>query len=77
MNVLVYSTKACPECIKVKEFLKDNNIAFREMDVGVNQEAVRDLFKKSGALRVPVIDIDGTVIIGYDLKKMKKALKLS
>ena len=75
-KVKVYSTTTCPFCIRAKQFLKDNNIAFEDIDVGSNQVAAEEMIKKSGQMGVPVIDIDGEIIIGFDKDKIKQALEL-
>ncbi|OGX14796.1 MAG: NrdH-redoxin [Omnitrophica WOR_2 bacterium RBG_13_41_10] len=75
-KVKVYSTTTCPFCIRAKQFLKDNNIAFEDLDVGSNQVAAEEMIKKSGQMGVPVIDIDGEIIIGFDKDKIKQALEL-
>mgnify|MGYP001213713323 CR=1 FL=1 len=74
-KVIVYSTKTCPWCIKVKEFLKANKISFIEKDVS-NGKNAGEMFKKSKQRSVPVIDIDGEIIVGSDESKLKKVLKM-
>lgn len=74
--VKVYSTPTCPYCIRAKQFLKDNNIVFLDVDVSVNQPAAEEMIKKSGQMGVPVIDIDGEIIVGFDKEKIKQALGL-
>lgn len=73
-SVIVYSTPTCPWCIQVKQFLKDNNILFLNWDVSVDQLAADEMIKKSGQMGVPVLDIDGTVIVGFDKDKIKQLL---
>lgn len=75
-NVTVYSTPTCPWCVKAKEFLKENKVTFEEVNVASDHKAAQDMIEKSGQMGVPVIDIDGTVIIGFDKNAMKKALKI-
>lgn len=76
-DVKVYSTPTCPWCKKTKEWLAQNKIAFRNIDVSTDQKAAEEMVQKSGQMGVPVTDIDGTIIIGYDLAAMKKALKMN
>jgi glutaredoxin-like YruB-family protein len=76
MNVKIYSTPTCPWCKKTKEFFKENNIEYEEVDVAGNHEAANEMIEKSGQMGVPVIDVDGEIIVGYDIEKLKKALKL-
>ena len=75
-NVKVYSTATCPYCIRAKQFLKDNNIVFEDVDVSSNQSAAQEMIQKSGQMGVPVLDIDGQVIVGFDKEKIKQALGL-
>ena len=75
-TVNVYSTPTCPWCIRAKQFLKDNNIEFQNIDVSSNQQAVDELMQKSGQMGVPVLDIDGEIIVGFDKEKIKLALGL-
>jgi len=60
----------------VKDFLKQNKIEFEDIDVATNTEAAKEMVEKSGQMAVPVLDIDGTIIVGADLKAIKKALDL-
>ena len=76
MNVKVYSTKSCPYCVMAKDFLKQNNIEFEDIDVGADQESAREMVQKSGQMDVPVIDVDGFIIKGFNKPLLKKALEL-
>jgi len=76
MTVKVYSTQSCPWCKKTKEFLKKKKVKFKEIDVGASQKAAQEMIKKSGQTGVPVLDINGEIIVGFDEAKIKKALKL-
>lgn len=74
MIIKVYSTPACPYCFTLKEFLKENNISFEDIDVS-KDAAVRDeIIKKTGQMEMPVIDINGEIIIGFDREKITKLL---
>lgn len=75
-NVIVYSTSTCPFCVRAKQYLKDNNIQFIEHDVGANPDKADEMIKRSGQMGVPVIDIDGKIIIGFDKEKIAAALGL-
>lgn len=59
-----------------KDFLKKNNIKFEDVDVSQNQEEAKEMVKKSGQMGVPVIDINGKIIVGFDQEAIKKELKL-
>ncbi|MDD3088119.1 MAG: glutaredoxin domain-containing protein [Candidatus Omnitrophica bacterium] len=75
-NVKVYSTSTCPWCIRVKQFLKDNNIVFEDFDVGANPEKADEMVKVSGQMGVPVLDIEGEIIVGFDKDRIKQSLGL-
>lgn len=66
MKVILYSTPKIPECQKVKDFLNAHNIRFEEVNVEGDEEKVKELIRKSGQVGVPVLDIDGSILIGYD-----------
>ena len=76
LGVKVYTTITCPWCVKVKEFLKANSIKYTEVNVGVDEKARNDMFGKSGQFGVPVTEINGTIIVGFDKEALKKALRL-
>ena len=75
-QVKIYSTPTCPYCIRTKQFLKDNNIIFEDVDVSSNQEAAEEMVKKSGQMGVPVLDIGGVIIVGFDKERFKQTLGL-
>jgi len=60
-----------------KDFLKKNNIAFENIDVGTDQNAAKEMIDKSGQMGVPVLDIDGQIIVGFDKDAIYKALNLT
>lgn len=73
-TVKIYSSPTCPWCIRTKQFLKDNNIIFEDIDVSNNQAAAEEMVRKSGQMAVPVLDIEGEIIVGFDKEKIKAAL---
>ncbi|MFH0884201.1 MAG: glutaredoxin domain-containing protein [Candidatus Micrarchaeota archaeon] len=76
-KVIVYTKDDCTWCVKVEDFLKQNNIAFEERNAQRNPEFAKEVMQKSGGVAMPVTDIDGTIIIGFNPKKLKELLKLS
>jgi len=74
--VKVYSTPTCPYCVTLKNFLKEHNIQFEDIDVSQNELAQKEMIEKSSQYGVPVVDIDGQIIIGFDQDKIKKLLKI-
>jgi len=75
-EVIVYSTQVCPWCVRVKDYLKQKGIEFIEYDVGADQEKAQEMIQKSGQMGVPVLDIDGVIIIGFDKQKIDTLLGL-
>lgn len=73
-SVKVYSTPSCHYCVEVKQFLRENNVEFEEIDVSTDQSAAEEMTQKSGQLGAPVLDIDGEIIVGFDQEKIKSAL---
>lgn len=73
-RVKVYSTQTCPWCIRAKQFLKENNVSFEDIDVGSNEKAAEEMVQKSGQMGVPVLDIEGEIIVGLDKDRIKQAL---
>ncbi len=73
-NVLVYSTPTCPYCIRAKQFLKENNIQFTNYDVSSDKVKADEMVEKSGQMGVPVIDIEGEIIVGFDKDRIKQTL---
>lgn len=76
MKVTVYSTPTCPFCKKVKEYLTSHDIAFTDIDVMNDQGKSAEMIKKSGQMGVPVIDIDGEIVVGFDEKKLAELLSI-
>ena len=75
-NVTVYSTPTCPFCIRAKQYLKENNVQFTDIDVSEEHEKAEEMINKSGQMGVPVIEIDGQIIVGFDKEKIKETLGL-
>jgi len=76
MRVRVFSTSACPYCKMVKDFLRQNKIDFEDINVEKDQKAATEMIEKSGQMGVPVIEIDGKIIVGFNLNAIKAALKM-
>jgi len=72
--VKIYSTSTCPYCAMAKDFLAKNNIPFESLDVGIDQAAAKEMIDKSHQMGVPVLDIDGEIIVGFDKGAITKAL---
>jgi glutaredoxin-like YruB-family protein len=75
MAVTVYTTPSCSFCTKVKKYLKENRITFKEHNIQKDQRKAEEMVKKSGQMGVPVLDVHGKIIVGFDVPKIEKALK--
>ena len=75
--VKVYSTITCPYCVTLKEFFKEHNIEFEDIDVSQDEKAREEMVEKSGQMGVPVVDINGEIVIGFDKEKISQLLKIT
>ena len=75
--IRVFSTPACPYCVTLKSFLKENNIQFEDIDVSKDEKALNEMIEKTGQYGVPVIDINGEIIVGFNQDRIKQLLKLT
>ena len=73
-NVAVYFTPTCPYCRQAKEYLKEKGIHFTEHNVATDLEARNAMVQKSGQLGVPVIEVDGSVVVGFNRGKLEELL---
>ncbi|MFA6253891.1 MAG: glutaredoxin domain-containing protein [Candidatus Paceibacterota bacterium] len=73
-KVIVYSTRSCPYCIIAKEYLERVGVPFENKDVGKDPIASQEMVAKSGQMGVPVIEIDGEIIVGFDFETIEKLL---
>lgn len=76
-SVTIYSTPTCHFCHQVKEFLKENNVAFTDYDVAEDATKREEMLNKTGQMGVPVIDIDGEIIIGFNEPKLRELLDIA
>jgi len=75
-KVLVFTTPTCFWCQRAKTYLRQQNVRFREIDVSRDAAAARDLVRRTGQTGVPVIEIDGRPIVGFDRPKIDRLLGL-
>lgn len=74
-SITMYTTPTCAFCHMAREYFKSKNIEFEAKDVTTNADAYHELLEKSGQLGVPVIDIGGDIIIGFDRPRIDAALR--
>ena len=75
-EIKVYSTPTWPYCKMAKEYLTSKNIPYTDINVAADQAAAAEMFKKTGQYAVPVIDVDGKLIVGFDKRKLDEYLGL-
>jgi len=71
-HITIYSTPTCVYCKMAKAMFQKNNVAFEEKDVATDMKAREEMVNKSGQLGVPVIDIDGKIVVGFDEARLKE-----
>jgi glutaredoxin 3 len=76
-RVLVFTTPTCPWCNRAKAYLRQQQVKFREVDVSRDRAAARDLVRRTGQMGVPVIEIGGRPIVGFDRGRIDQLLGLS
>jgi len=74
MNIKIYSTPSCPYCKLAKDFMKEKKIDFKEVDVAGDPSAANEMVKISGQMGVPVIDIDGQIIVGWNKDAIEESI---
>ncbi|MBN2460180.1 MAG: NrdH-redoxin [Candidatus Cloacimonetes bacterium] len=75
-SVIVFSTSTCGWCRKLKSYLIENNIKFREIDVSRDQQAARDMVNKTGQQGVPQMWINNQAVVGFDKTKIDRLLNI-
>ncbi len=75
-KVKVFSTPTCPYCLTLKKFLIEKGIEFEDIDVSQNEEARKEMIEKTEQATVPVLDIEGEYIVGFDRKKICELLEI-
>jgi glutaredoxin-like YruB-family protein len=72
----IYSTPTCVYCKTLKGYLKKNGIDFEDIDISKDEQQLQKMIKDSGQMTVPVVDIDGEIIVGFDKQKIDGLLKI-
>ncbi|OHB24538.1 MAG: NrdH-redoxin [Parcubacteria group bacterium RIFOXYD2_FULL_52_8] len=76
-KVVIYSTPSCMYCRLAKDYFKQQNVAYEEYNVQADVLKREQMFKVSGQMGVPVIDIDGQITVGFDKDRIKQLLGVS
>jgi glutaredoxin-like YruB-family protein len=75
-NVVVYSGPGCPACSQLKNYLRQNGVRYREIDISRDQRAAEKISRRSGKMAVPQTDIDGNLVVGFDRSKLNRLLDI-
>lgn len=75
MSVKVYSTPTCPWCTTAKKYLAGKNVPYEDVDVSANRAAAMEMIQKSGQRGVPVLDINGSIVVGFNQAEIDRLLK--
>jgi len=75
-RVIVYSSPTCVWCMRAKTYLRTRGVPFRDVDVSRDPAAARNLVRRTGQMGVPVIEVDGRPIVGFDQARIDGALGL-
>ncbi|MHC1691937.1 MAG: glutaredoxin family protein [Sphaerochaetaceae bacterium] len=76
MSVIIYSTPNCGYCKMAKTHLNNKKVPFVEYNVAINSAKAQEMVQKSGQMGVPVLDINGKIIVGFDRTAIDQALSL-
>jgi len=75
-KIKIYTTPTCPFCQLAKQYLKEKGFEFEEIDVSKDEKAAMEMIQKSGQMGVPVIEINGKIVVGFDKEKIDQFLNL-
>jgi len=74
MTIKIYSTPTCPYCQLAKDFFREKNLEFSEVNVAEDEAALREMIAKSGQMRVPIIEIDGQIVTGFNRSELERMI---
>ena len=75
-KITIYTTPTCAYCKMTKAFFKEHNVTYEEKDVANDHVLAEEMVKKSGQMAVPVIDIDGQILVGFDKEGLSRLLNI-
>ena len=75
MSVVIYTTPSCSYCTMAKKWFEENRIQYTEHNVARDMKKADEMVRKSGQMGVPVLDVNGKIIVGFDKQKVERALK--
>lgn len=72
--IIIYSTPSCPWCHKAKDYLDSKNVEYEDVDVSEDTQRAQEMVEKSGQMGVPVLDINGKILVGFNPMEIDEAL---
>ncbi len=72
---IIYSANWCAFCHAAKQYFDKLKVPYEVRDIEIDHEYATEAVEKSGQMGIPVIDIDGTIIVGFDRPKIDASLK--
>ncbi|MEK7658076.1 MAG: glutaredoxin domain-containing protein [Patescibacteria group bacterium] len=72
--IKIYTTQTCPYCVMAKDYFKQKGVQYEEFDVSSDEKAREEMINKSNQMGVPVLDIDGVIIVGFNRSEIDKVL---
>ena len=75
-KIRLFSTPICPYCQTLKRFLEERGFEIEPIDVSADENAQKEMIEKTQQATVPVLDIDGNWVVGFDRKKICELLKI-
>jgi len=75
-SVTIYSTPTCVYCNLAKTFFKSNNVPYTEHNVAADLERRKEMIDKTGQMGVPVIDLGGEIVIGFNEPRIREVLAI-
>ncbi|GAB4533465.1 MAG: glutaredoxin family protein [Anaerolineales bacterium] len=75
-RVIIFTTPTCTYCNMAKRYLREHSVPFKDVDVSRDAAAARDMVRRSRQQGVPVLDIGGKIVVGFDRPKIDKLLGL-
>jgi len=76
-NIIIYSTPTCVYCNLAKNFFKANGVAYTDFNVATDLDKRKEMIDKTGQMGVPVIDVGGEIVVGFDEPKLRSTLKIN
>jgi glutaredoxin 3 len=76
-QVTIYSTPTCHFCHAAKEFFGEHSIAFTDYNVASDLPKRQEMIQKSGQMGVPVIDVGGELVVGFDEDRLRELLNVA